>query len=46
MVSYMVEVVQFNVWQLNVVARVFAALVAFYLVMLVTLYLLLFYSCC
>ena len=32
-VSHMVEVVQLNVWQLNVVARVFATLVAFYLVM-------------
>ena len=46
MVSHMVEVVQLNVWQLNVVARVFAALVAFYLVMLVAIYLLLFYLCC
>ena len=46
MVSYVVEVVQLNVWQLNVVARVFAALVAFYLVMLVALFFLLFYSCC
>ena len=53
-VSHMVEVVQLNVWQLNVVARVFAALVAFYLVMfvafylvmLVAIYLLLFYLCC
>ena len=45
-VSHMVKVVQLNVWQLNVVARVFAALVAFYLVMLVAIYLLLFYLCC
>ena len=33
----MVEVVQLNVWQLDVVARVFAVLVAFYLVMLVAI---------
>ena len=46
MVSHMVEVVQLNVWLLNVVARVFATLVAFYLVMLVAVYLLLFYLCC
>ena len=35
-VSHMAEVVQLNVWQL----------VAFYLVMLVATYLLLFYLCC